>query len=111
LPTHLNPARIPTAQNPSVKVIPLISVRKRPYAIPPMPVSRNFQNFSKVHLLPQRSSQSTARYDFGPFSLDEKERQLVRNNDLIKLKAKELDVLLVLIKNCSSLVTKESVAR
>lgn len=46
-------------------------------------------------------------YNFGPFSLNQTERQLLRYGEPVRLAPKTFDVLLVLIQNRGCLVTKE----
>jgi len=46
-------------------------------------------------------------YNFGPFSLNQTERQLLRHGEPMRLPPKAFDVLLVLIQNRACLVTKE----
>jgi len=71
-----------------------------------MPVPNNSQNISKLPSLSEQLSPELVQYHFGSFCLNEQERQLIHNGKPIKLKAKELDVLRVLVKNNSRLVTK-----
>jgi TolB-like protein/Tfp pilus assembly protein PilF len=47
-------------------------------------------------------------YGFGPFLLDEKERLLIRNGKAVPLTPKVFDVLLLLLQNSGSLVSKHS---
>jgi DNA-binding winged helix-turn-helix (wHTH) protein/pimeloyl-ACP methyl ester carboxylesterase len=47
------------------------------------------------------------RYQFGPFHLDVRERRLSRGDELIPLRLKVFDTLLVLIENAGRLVTKQ----
>ena len=46
-------------------------------------------------------------YRFGPFQLDARERRLSRGSDLIPLRLKVFDTLLVLVEHAGSLVTKQ----
>ena len=46
-------------------------------------------------------------YRFGPFSLDVRERRLWREDQLIPLRLKVFDTLLVLVENAGRLVTKQ----
>ena len=50
-------------------------------------------------------------YEFGPFLLDESERQLYRDQQPIALEPKVLDTLLILIENKGRLVFKEEIMR
>ena len=46
-------------------------------------------------------------YQFGPFHLDVRERRLSRGDDVIPLRLKVFDTLLVLVENAGRLVTKQ----
>ena len=46
-------------------------------------------------------------YRFGPFQLDARERRLSRGSDLIPLRLKVFDTLLVLVEHAGRLVTKQ----
>ena len=46
-------------------------------------------------------------YRFGPFTLDVRERRLSRGGDVIPLRGKVFDTLLVLVENAGRLVTKQ----
>jgi DNA-binding winged helix-turn-helix (wHTH) protein len=46
-------------------------------------------------------------YQFGPFQLDVRERRLSRGDDVIPLRLKVFDTLLVLVENAGRLVTKQ----
>jgi pimeloyl-ACP methyl ester carboxylesterase/DNA-binding winged helix-turn-helix (wHTH) protein len=46
-------------------------------------------------------------YQFGPFQLDVRERRLSRGSDVIPLRLKVFDTLLVLVENAGRLVTKQ----
>ena len=46
-------------------------------------------------------------YQFGPFHLDARERRLSRGGDVIPLRRKVFDTLLVLVENAGRLVTKQ----
>jgi len=70
-----------------------------------MSVPNDFQNFSKIHLLPRPLEIDTV-YAFGPFILSERERELTSNGHPLRLKRRDFDVLLILLKNRSKLVTK-----
>ncbi|HYV11151.1 MAG TPA: winged helix-turn-helix domain-containing protein [Pyrinomonadaceae bacterium] len=47
-------------------------------------------------------------YEFGPFVLDEKEQLLTRNGNAVPLTPKVFDILLLLVQNSGSLVSKQS---
>ena len=47
------------------------------------------------------------RYHFGPFHLDVRERRLSRGGEVIPLRLKVFDTLLVLVENAGRLVTKQ----
>ncbi|HKU73839.1 MAG TPA: winged helix-turn-helix domain-containing protein [Pyrinomonadaceae bacterium] len=76
-----------------------------------MKILRSLQTKSKR--IPKTSvstatSQKAKRiYRFGSFTLNEAEQQLLRNGEPVRLAPKAFDVLLVLIQNRGSLVTKE----
>ena len=76
-----------------------------------MAVLRKFQKKSKkipkVSVSNKRSPVENHVYYFGPFCLDEAERQLTHNGKALRLAPKAFDVLLVLIQNKGCLVTKE----
>ena len=46
-------------------------------------------------------------YQFGPFHLDVRERRLSRGDEVIPLRLKVFDTLLVLVENAGRLVTKQ----
>jgi DNA-binding winged helix-turn-helix (wHTH) protein len=46
-------------------------------------------------------------YHFGPFHLDPRERRLSRDAEVIPLRLKVFDTLLVLVENAGRLVTKQ----
>src|SRR5499427_8096384 len=46
-------------------------------------------------------------YQFGPFHLDVRERRLTRGQEVIPLRLKVFDTLLVLVENAGRLVTKQ----
>jgi DNA-binding winged helix-turn-helix (wHTH) protein len=46
-------------------------------------------------------------YLFGPFRLDPRERQLIRDGEVIRLQRKAFDVLLALVRSSGQLVTKD----
>lgn len=69
-----------------------------------MSVPKFRQNFSKLSVSPPRLSPGVLH--FGPFKLSENERLLFCGEKEVRLKSKDLDVLLVLVKNRSRLVTK-----
>src|SRR2546421_9803025 len=50
-------------------------------------------------------------YEFGPFRLDVAEQLLLRGGELVPLKHKEFETLLVLVENCGHLVEKEKFFR
>ncbi len=72
-----------------------------------MSVPKFRQNFSKLSVTGTRPfSQAPGLYHFGPFRLSETERLFFCGRRKVRLKSKEFDVLLVLLKNRSRLVTK-----
>ena len=50
-------------------------------------------------------------YEFGPFRVDPRERQLMRNGDVIPLRPKVFDILLMLVQNSGHVLTKDDVMR
>lgn len=73
-----------------------------------MSVIRNPQKKSKENPKTLASTPISNRvYYFGSFCLNEAEQQLLRNGEPIRLSPKAFDVLLVLIQNRGSLVTKD----
>ncbi|MDQ3665220.1 MAG: winged helix-turn-helix domain-containing protein [Acidobacteriota bacterium] len=55
--------------------------------------------------------QTNTFYEFGPFRVDARERRLLRNNEVVPLKPKIFDVLLVLVQNSGRLLTKDEVMK
>ena len=48
-------------------------------------------------------------YEFGPFRVDTRERQLTRNGEVVPLRPKVFDILLVLVQNSGHILTKDEV--
>ena len=71
-----------------------------------MSVPNSVQNFSKKRSAQQRPPEVQNVYHFGSFRLSESERLLMCDDCPVGLKSKDFDVLLVLLKNRSRLVTK-----
>jgi DNA-binding winged helix-turn-helix (wHTH) protein len=46
-------------------------------------------------------------YEFGPFRIDTRNRQLLRENEVVPLKAKAVDTLLLLIESRGDVVEKD----
>src|SRR5215471_4902380 len=46
-------------------------------------------------------------YEFGPFRIDTRNRQLLRENEIVPLKAKAVDTLLLLIESRGDVVAKD----
>jgi DNA-binding winged helix-turn-helix (wHTH) protein len=69
-----------------------------------MAVLKSLQNFSKN---PSTSNEFQNVFRFGPFTLSEAERRLEVGSKAIKLKPKDFDLLLVLVRSGPSLVSKE----
>lgn len=55
--------------------------------------------------------QTNTSYEFGPFRVDTRERQLLRNREIVPLTPKVFDVLLALLENRGHLLTKEDVIK
>jgi len=64
------------------------------------------QNISKFSVTSTALAPEPVLHHFGPFRLSENERLLFCGETEVRLKTKDLDVLLVLLKNRSRLVTK-----
>ena len=71
-----------------------------------MSVPKFRQNISKFSVTSTTLAPEPALHYFGPFRLSENERLLFCGDTEVRLKTKDLDVLLVLLKNRSRLVTK-----
>ena len=50
-------------------------------------------------------------YEFGPFRVDPRERQLIRNGEVVPLRPKVFDILLLLVQNSGHVLTKDDVMR
>jgi DNA-binding winged helix-turn-helix (wHTH) protein len=50
--------------------------------------------------------QTKTSYEFGPFRVDARERQLLRNGELVPLTPKVFDILLVLAKSSGHILSK-----
>ena len=48
-------------------------------------------------------------YEFGPFRVDPRERQLIRNGEVVPLRPKVFDILLMLVQNSGHILTKNDV--
>lgn len=55
--------------------------------------------------------QSHTSYEFGPFRVDTRERQLLRDGEIVPLRPKVFDILLTLVENSGRILTKEDVMR
>ncbi len=55
--------------------------------------------------------QTKTSYEFGPFCVDTRERQLLRNGEVVPLRPKVFDVLLMLVQNSGHIVSKDEVMR
>jgi TolB-like protein/Tfp pilus assembly protein PilF len=55
--------------------------------------------------------QATTSYEFGPFRLDAHERELIRNGEVVPLRPKVFDVLLVLVQNNGHILSKDEVMK
>ena len=53
--------------------------------------------------------QANTSYEFGPFRLDMRERQLIRNGEVVPLRPKVFDILLMLVQNSGHILTKDDV--
>jgi TolB-like protein/tetratricopeptide (TPR) repeat protein len=48
-------------------------------------------------------------YEFGPFRVDTRERQLIRDGEVVPLRPKVFDILLMLVQNSGHILTKDDV--
>lgn len=55
--------------------------------------------------------QTKTAYEFGPFRVDPRERQLFRNGEIVRLRPKVFDVLLVLVQNSGHTLSKDEVIK
>jgi TolB-like protein/tetratricopeptide (TPR) repeat protein len=55
--------------------------------------------------------QTKTAYEFGPFRVDPRERQLFCNGEIVRLRPKVFDVLLVLVQNSGHTLSKDEVIR
>lgn len=55
--------------------------------------------------------QAKTSYEFGPFRVDTRERQLIRNGEVVPLRPKVFDILLMLVQNSGHILTKEDVMK
>jgi len=80
-----------------------------------MEVPKNSQKTSKRNLKDPSATPDpgveASVYEFGAFVLDEKERLLTRNGTAIPLTPKVFDILLLLVQNSGSLVSKDALLK
>ena len=55
--------------------------------------------------------QTTTSYEFGPFRLDARERQLLRDGQVVSLRPRVFDILLVLVQNSGHILSKDEVMK
>ncbi|HAF22107.1 MAG TPA: hypothetical protein DCK93_04205 [Blastocatellia bacterium] len=55
--------------------------------------------------------QTKTSYEFGPFRVDARERQLLRNGELVPLTPKVFDILLVLAKSSGHILSKDEIMK
>jgi DNA-binding winged helix-turn-helix (wHTH) protein/Tfp pilus assembly protein PilF len=55
--------------------------------------------------------QTQTSYEFGPFRVDTRERQLLRDGEVVPLRPKVFDVLLLLVQNSGHILTKDDVMK
>jgi DNA-binding winged helix-turn-helix (wHTH) protein len=55
--------------------------------------------------------QTKTSYEFGPFCVDARERQLLRNGELVPLRPKVFDILLVLVQHSGHILGKDEVMK
>jgi TolB-like protein/Tfp pilus assembly protein PilF len=53
--------------------------------------------------------QANTSYEFGPFRVDTRERQLIRNGEVVPLRPKVFDILLMLVQNSGHILSKDDV--
>ncbi len=53
--------------------------------------------------------QAKTSYEFGPFRVDTRERQLIRDGKVVPLRPKVFDILLMLVQNSGHILTKDDV--
>ncbi|HEX6731066.1 MAG TPA: winged helix-turn-helix domain-containing protein [Pyrinomonadaceae bacterium] len=56
-------------------------------------------------------SHASTSYEFGPFLVDPRERQLMRNGEVVPLRPKVFDILLMLVENSGHILTKDDVMK
>ena len=54
--------------------------------------------------------QTQTSYEFGPFRVDTRERQLLRDGKIVPLRPKVFDILLMLVQNSGHILSKDDVA-
>jgi TolB-like protein/Tfp pilus assembly protein PilF len=55
--------------------------------------------------------QTKASYEFGPFRVDERERRLLRDGEVVPLTPKVFDILLVFVQNSGHILSKDEVMK
>ena len=55
--------------------------------------------------------QTTICYEFGPFKIDTRERQLTRDGKVVPLRPKVFDILLLLVQRSGHILTKDDVMK
>src|SRR5882672_5699628 len=55
--------------------------------------------------------QTKTSYEFGPFRVDERERQLLRDGQVVRLRPRVFDILLVLVQNSGHILSKDEVMK
>jgi TolB-like protein/thioredoxin-like negative regulator of GroEL len=55
--------------------------------------------------------QTTTSYEFGPFRVDARERQLLRDGEVVPLRPKVFDILLALLQNSGHILNKDEVMK
>jgi TolB-like protein/Tfp pilus assembly protein PilF len=55
--------------------------------------------------------QANTSYEFGPFRVDTRERQLTRNGEVVPLRPKVFDILLMLVQNSGHILSKDEVMK
>src|SRR5215813_8191776 len=55
--------------------------------------------------------QTQTAYEFGPFRVDARERQLTRDGAVVPLRPKVFDILLMLVENSGHVLTKDDVMK
>ena len=67
------------------------------------------ESFTSSEKFRKMFGQANTSYEFGPFRVDTRERQLMRNGEVVPLRPKVFDILLMLVQNSGHILTKDDV--